>query len=66
MNTSKLKKMLQTTLNEMGYSLIKSTARKWSFDNQCGYMIRNDAINTCVAGRRFELSLDDVQSWLAE
>ena len=66
MTSNKLKKLLQTTLNEMGYSLIKSTARKWSYDNQCGYMIRNDANNTCVAGNRFELSLEDVQSLLSE
>ena len=66
MNTKNMKHQLQETLQKMGYSLIRSTSRKWSFDNQLGYMIVDNNTNACVAGNRFDLSLDDVKAFLAE
>ena len=66
MNTKNKKQQLQETLQNMGYSLIKSTARKWSYDNQLGYMIIDISNNACIAGNRFDLSLEDVKAFLVE
>ncbi len=58
---------LSRALNRQGLALRKSR-RRTNFDylNEGGYMIVNPYINGCVAGPRFELSLDDVQDYLDE
>lgn len=57
---------LRKALCEMGYQLHKSRARNWSYDNQLGYMITSLSYNTCVAGSRYDLSLEDVEEFVME
>jgi hypothetical protein len=51
-------------LSKDGYILYKSRARVLSRDNQGGYTIANDR-NHCVAGASYELTLDDVEDFIA-
>jgi hypothetical protein len=48
---------------EQGYILRKSRARKWSIDNQQGYMVVNKK-NIVAAGSSYDLSLDEVEAFL--
>ncbi len=49
-----------------GFRLKKDRARNYSSDHQGGYMIVNDWVNTIVAGEKFNMSLDDVEEFLAD
>lgn len=53
-------------LRRQGYRLNKSQWRLGSIDNLGGYRIINTWTNFVDAGARWELSLDDVERWLAE
>jgi len=46
--------------------LKKSRAKRWSVDNQLGYMIMDPYVNTIVYGVRFNLSLDEVAKFLED
>lgn len=54
---------LRRALYKAGYTLHKSR-QGISLDNYGGYMIVNYYINGVVAGRRFDMDLDDVQEFL--
>lgn len=51
-------------LAKQGYSLKKSRAQTYTADNQGGYMIVQDGI--IRAGERFDLTLEDVEKYIAE
>lgn len=49
-----------------GYELHRDRAGVWSFNHQGGWRIVDAKRNWLVAGERFDLSLEDVDEWLAE
>ena len=49
-----------------GYLLYKSSAKRWSIENQRGYMIIDVLFNAITAGSRFDLKLDDVAAFFDE
>lgn len=51
-------------LAKHGYSLKKSRAQTFTADNQGGYMIVQDGI--IQAGERFDMTLEDVEKFVAE
>lgn len=51
---------LRRTLHKLGFRLIKSRARHWSSENQCGYKIVLIGHEDIAWGKHFELSLEDV------
>lgn len=51
---------LRRTLHKLGFKLIKSRARHWSEENQCGYKIVMIGVEGVVWGRNFDLSIEDV------
>ena len=59
-NESQLKKLLA----KKGYMLKKSRLKKINADNQGGYMIVFTSINGVAAGNRFELTQEDVETFL--
>ena len=56
-------RQMRKILQENGYRLIKSRKRKWTIDDQCGYMIVRDDYNAVAAGGQYDLSLEDVQAF---
>jgi len=46
--------------------LRKGRARIWSVDDQGGYMLIDASTTVCVAGGRFDWTLDEVETFLAE
>ena len=66
MNSKALEQSVRRRLNAAGYKLVKSRASVLTYDDQGGYMIVDLSHNSVVKGGRFELSLDDVEIWLAE
>jgi hypothetical protein len=44
----------------VGLCAIKSRARTWSINNQCGWRVIDPFHNVCLHGERFELSPEDV------
>lgn len=65
MSDNSLERKLRRDLSGLGYRLCKSRARNWSLDNQLGYMIIWVEYNSVVLGSRFDLTLDDVQDFIA-
>lgn len=59
-NESQLKKLLA----KKGYMLKKSRVKETNADNQGGYMIVFISNNGVAAGSRFELTLEDVETFL--
>lgn len=56
---------LNRALNKLGYALHKSRRRaNFDYYDEGGYIIVNPYINGCIAGPRFELTLDDVEEYL--
>ena len=51
-------------LAKLGYTLKKSRAQTYTADNQGGYMIVQDGI--IQAGERFDMTLEDVEKFIAE
>jgi len=49
-----------------GYALRKDRARSWNLDHFGGWMIIDANDNWIAAGERFDLTLEDVEAWLAE
>lgn len=47
-----------------GYALRKSRAKRWRLDNQLGYAIVHLSTNAVVAGRFFDLNLDDIKDFV--
>ncbi|WP_022762612.1 hypothetical protein [Butyrivibrio sp. AD3002] len=60
------KNTLRHKLNKLGYSLRKSRVNNINLDNLGGYMIIDTYGNYVVAGSRFELTIDDVISFLED
>lgn len=56
---------LRRILRKMDLQLCKSRARNWSYDNQLGYMIIDVYTNAVVRGSRFNLTLEDVEAFIA-
>lgn len=56
---------LRRALNKAGYSLHKSRYSIYG-DYLGGYMIVDVCGNYVVAGSRYDLDLDDVETWLKE
>lgn len=50
----------------LGLRLEKSRGKKWSINNQGGYRIIDTQRNTIVYGSRYELTIEDVTSYLNE
>jgi hypothetical protein len=48
----------------LGLVLHKSRNRRWSVDNYLGYTVIDANTNSIVAGQKYELTLDDVESIL--
>ena len=59
-NESQLKKLL----SKKGYMLKKSRLKGIDADNQGGYMIVFTSSSGVAAGSRFELTLEDVETFL--
>ena len=59
-NESQLKKLLA----KKSYMLKKSRIKEINADNEGGYMILFSESNAVAAGSRFELTLDDVETFL--
>lgn len=53
---------LRRLASSKGYRLAKDRARSWNCDHLGGYMILED--NRLIAGERYELDLDGVETWL--
>jgi hypothetical protein len=53
-------------LKRQGYRLWRSRWRRGSIDNFGDFAIVLDEYDCIVAGPRFDLTLDDVEQWLAE
>jgi len=51
---------LRRHLNELGFRLVKSRARHWSYKNQLGYKIVMIGHEGNVWGSHYELSFEDV------
>jgi len=51
-------------LAKQGYTLKKSRAQTYTVDNQGGYMILQDGV--IQAGERFDMTLEDVEKFVAE
>jgi hypothetical protein len=49
-----------------GYLLRKSRIREVNLDNLGGYMLIDANMNCIVAGSRWDLSLEEVEDWLAD
>ena len=60
MNRIPCERTLRRTLNKLGFRLIKSRARHWSFEKQCGYKIVLIGREDIVWAKHFELSIEDV------
>lgn len=45
-----------------GYKLIKSKAKNWTLNNQCGFQIVSTDNNLVADGASYELDLDGVES----
>ncbi len=57
---------LRQKAKSQGFALCKDRARTWNIDHQGGYMIVNVYDNTVAAGGRYDLTLEDVERFLAE
>lgn len=57
---------LRRQAKRLGLALAKSRAKKWSIDNQCGYMIIDLVRNFVIFGEKWNLTLDDVAALLNE
>ena len=51
-------------LAKQGYTLKKSRVQTYTADNQGGYMIVKDGV--IQSGERFDMTLEDVEKFLAE
>ena len=56
---------LRYALKKQGYYLVKSRVRTWHEYDFGEYMIVDNR-NICIAGDRFDLSLDDVEKFVKE
>ena len=57
---------LRRQAKRLGLCLRKSRARKWSLDNQGGYMITDIYTNFVIWGERYNLSIADVEELLSD
>ena len=60
------KKVTRRILKEHGYELHKSRTRNPRYEDEGGYMIVQTRYNFCVAGDRYQYSLEDVSDWIEE
>ncbi len=66
MSEKQLEQKLRRSLSKQGYQLHKSRAKNWSINDQQGYMIVNPYYNVVVWGAQFDLTLEDVESFVNE
>jgi hypothetical protein len=66
MNEKVRENRLRRWASRLGLVLRKGRARHWNIDDHGGYMLVDAYQNYIVAGSRFDLTLDAVESWLAE
>lgn len=57
---------LRRQASRLGLCLKKSKAKKWSIDNQCGYMILDADTSFILWGDRYQLEIDEVAELLNE
>jgi len=57
---------VRRALRRDGHALGKSRVRSPNLDNQSGFMIVATATNLILAGEKFDLTLVDVERWVAE
>lgn len=57
---------LRRWAGRLGYVLHKDRGRAWSLHRQGGYMLVFADINAVAQGADFDLSLDEVETFLAE
>jgi hypothetical protein len=57
---------LRRWATRLGLILRKGRARNWNVDDHGGYMLVDAYQNYVCAGSRFDLTLDDVETWLAD
>lgn len=55
---------LRRQAKRLGLAIVKSRGKKWSINNQLGYMIIDPSVNGVVAGANYDLSFEDVEEWL--
>ena len=65
-NEKNRERRLRRALEKQGYYLVKSRVRTWHENDFGMYMIADRHNNICVAGERFDLSLDDVERFVNE
>ena len=56
---------LRGKASRQGFSIRKSRVREPNLDNLGGYMLIETDHNIVVSGERFDLSLDDIEAYLA-
>lgn len=59
-----LESKLRRALYKDGFTLVKSRKRNISINDYGGYMIADGLNNTVVCGERFDLTLEDVRSFV--
>ena len=57
---------LRRWAGRLGYVLHKDRARAWSLHHQGGYLLVIADINAVARGADYDLSLDDVEAFLAD
>lgn len=57
---------LRRWATRLGLTLHKSKKRNWTIDDYGGYMIVDPYFNRIEAGQKFDLTLDEVESFLRE
>jgi hypothetical protein len=57
---------LRRQAKRLNLNIQKSRAKKWSIDNQGGYMVTDGSSNAARWGLKYELGIDDVEKLLDE
>jgi hypothetical protein len=52
------------TADRLGLAVRKDRAQTWSLNRQGGYRLVNPDLNIVVAGEQFDLTLDDLETFL--
>ena len=66
-NQEKVKEnYLRRAATRQGFILKKSKAKKWNVDNYQGWQIVDAQRNIIVAGEKFDMTLESVESFLSD
>lgn len=57
---------LRRKATRLGFFLKKSRGKKWKIHDRQGYMIIDTQFNSIECGQDFDLSIEDVEKFLAE